>query len=212
MFRAIANFLTPTQQRAPDTRLSGVDSTNHPKGEGTHITPEEVDTGGSRTSQLVMGDPELRHDEVDEDTSFLQLESKELPRDNDAGEKTAAHNTIHSGSDDKRTGRPDVPQSEENKDRFMRRENEFTQESSSSAGESDRGSGANFLPPNAMKEQAEKEMDLKEIFLMIKNQQDTVNDFQKRQKASVNSVYIRENFDIIHGHIPWEGISRLKFF
>ena len=29
---------------------------------------------------------------------------------------------------------------------------------------------------------------------------------------SVNSVYIREKFDIIHGHIPWEGISRLINF
>ena len=35
---------------------------------------------------------------------------------------------------------------------------------------------------NKTAEQAEKEMDLKEIFLMIKNQQDSVNDFQKRQE------------------------------
>ena len=180
MFRAIANFVTPTQQRAPDTRLSGVDPTNHPKEVGTHITPEEVDTGGSRTSQLVMGDPDLRHDE--DNRSSSQPESKELPRDNDAGEKTAVHNTIHSGSDDERTGRPDVPQSEENKDRFTRQEKELTQKSSSSTGEADnRESGANILPPDVVKEQAE-EINPKELFLMIKSQQDTANDFQKRQE------------------------------
>ena len=64
----------------------------------------------------------------------------------------------------------------------MLRENESTQKSSFSTGESDnRGSGANILPPNVMKEQAE-EMDLKEIFLTIKNQQDLVNDVQKHQE------------------------------
>ena len=158
MFRAIANYIAPT--RAPDTRLSGVDSTNLPKGVGTHITPDEVDTGGINTAQLVMSDPGLRNDE---DTAFSQPESKEQPRDNDAGEKTAAHNTIHSGSDEERTGRPDVPQSEENKDRFTRQEKELTQKSSSSTGEADnRESGANILPPDVVKEQAE---DLKELYL-----------------------------------------------
>ena len=62
MLRVLANLVTP--QRAPDTRLSGVDPTNHPKEVGTHITQEEVDTGGSRISQWVMG-PDLRHDEDD---------------------------------------------------------------------------------------------------------------------------------------------------
>ena len=114
-----------------------------------------------RNSCLVPSrhNPELRHDEDDEDTSFSQPESKELPRDNDAGEKTAVHNTIHSGSDDERTGRPDVPQSEENKDRFTRQEKELTQKSSSSTGEADnRESGANILPPDVVKEQAENNL------------------------------------------------------
>ena len=158
MFRAIANFVTPPkiEQRAPDTRLSGVDSTNHPKERGTHVTPDEVDTGGIHTSQVFMGNPDLRHEEDDEETSFSQPESKEQPRDNDAGEKTAAQHTIHSGSDEERTGRPDAPQSEENKDRFTRQEKELTENGSSSTGEADnRESGANILPPGAVKEQAE---------------------------------------------------------
>ena len=185
MFSALA-WITPRRERDPDTRLSGVDPTNHPKEVGTHITPEEVDTGGSRTSQLVMGDPDLRNDEDNRPSS--QPESKELPEDDDAGEKTAVHNTIHSGSDDERTGRPDVPQSENNKDRFMRREKEPIQKSSSSTGEADNhGSGANNLPPNVMKEQAE-EMNLKEIYLMIKSQQNMVNDIQIRQEAIMDTV------------------------
>ena len=55
MFRALANFVTPTQtpqQRAPDTRLSGEDLTNLPNERGTHITPDEVDTGGTHTAQV----------------------------------------------------------------------------------------------------------------------------------------------------------------
>lgn len=99
--------------------------------------------------------------------------------------KQAAQHTILTEPDEERKGQSEVPQSDENKDRFMRGENESTQESSFSTGESDnRGSGANSLPPNDMKEQAEtEEIDLKEIFLMIKNQQNTVNEFQKRQQA-----------------------------
>ena len=114
MLRAISNFITPT--RPPDTRPPEVDLTNHPKEVGTHITPVEEETGGSRTAQLAMGSPDLRNDEDnDHITLSSQPESEKLPRDNEAGEKTAVHNTIHSGSDDERKGRPDSPQSEENK-------------------------------------------------------------------------------------------------
>jgi hypothetical protein len=109
-------------------------------------------------------------------------------RFNEAGEKTAVHNTIHSGSDDERKGRPDSPQSKENKERFTRQEKELTQKSSSSTGEADnRGSGANILPPDVVKGQAEnedneEEMKLREIYSMIKDQRNMVNDFQKRQE------------------------------
>ena len=57
-----------------------------------------------------------------------------------------------------------MPHKSKYKERFMRREKEPIQKSSSSTEESDnRGSGANILPPNVMKEQAE-ETDLKETF------------------------------------------------
>mmetsp|Transcript_28495 Transcript_28495/g.38910 ORF Transcript_28495/g.38910 Transcript_28495/m.38910 type:complete len:265 (-) Transcript_28495:329-1123(-) len=183
MLRAIANYITPT--RALDTRPSEVDSTNHLQKVGTHITPEEIETGGSLASQVVMGSPDLRHNEDDDHiASSSQPESKKLPRDNDAGEDTAVHNTIHSGSDDERTGRPDSPQSEENKGRFTHQEKELTQKSSSSAGEADnRESGENILPPDVVKEQAEdKEMDLRQLYLMIKDQQNMVMDVQRNQE------------------------------
>ena len=158
--------------------------TNHPKEVGTHITPVEEETGGSRTAQVVMGSPDLRHDEDnDQITSSSQPESK-LPRDNDAGEKTAVHNTIHSGSDDEKTGRPDSPQSENN-ERFTRQEKEPTQESIRQ--NDSRGSGANILPPDVVKGQAEnedneKEMNLREIYLMSRDQQNMVQDVQRSQE------------------------------
>ena len=152
MFRAIANYITPT--RAPDTRLPEVDLTNHPKEVGTHITPVEEETGQTQPPQVVMGSPDLRHDEDnDQITSSSQPESEKLPRDNEAGEKTAVHNTIHSGSDDEKTGRPDSPQSEENKERFTRQEKEPTQKSILQ--NDSRGSGANILPPDVVNGQAE---------------------------------------------------------
>ena len=53
MLRAIAYLFS-----APDTRPSEVDPTNLLKEvrQEPHITPVEVETGGSRTSQVVMGD------------------------------------------------------------------------------------------------------------------------------------------------------------
>ena len=58
-------------------------------------------------------------------------------------------------------GRPDSPQSEENKERFTSQEKEPTQKSILQ--NDSRGSGANILPPDTVKEQAE-ETDLKELF------------------------------------------------
>ena len=110
-----------------------------------------------------MDSPDLRHDEDnDQITSSSQPESK-LPRDNEAGEKTAVHNTIHSGSDDEKTGRPDSPQSKENNERFTRQEKEPTQESILQ--NDSRGSGANILPPDIVKGQAENEDNEEEMKL-----------------------------------------------
>ena len=170
MLRALAYF-TPSR---PETRHPQDDQTNRLKDEVPHITPGD-------SPQLVMGVPDIRTDEDDE--TFSQPEPKEQPVDNDQV-KASSSNTIHTEPDEDRKGQSEVPQSEENKDRFMRGENESTQKRSSSAGESDSGSGANILPPDNIKEQAEKEEEsnFKELFMMIKNQQDSVNDFQKRQE------------------------------
>ena len=174
MLRALAYF-TPSRS---DTRLPQDDQTNQLKGEVPPVTPED-------SPQLVMG-PGLRHEEDDEETSFLQPEPKEEPRDNDQVKQAAQH-TILTEPDEERKGPSEVLQSEQNKDRSMRREDEFTTGSSSSAGDLSE-SGANSLPPDDMEEQAGKEeidqeeLDLKGIFLMMKNQLHTVNVFQKRQE------------------------------
>ena len=90
MLRAFAYF---TPQR-PDTRLPQDDQTNQLKDEVPPVTPED-------SPQLVMG-PGLRHEEDDEETSFLQPESK-LPRDNDQV-KPAAQHTILTEPDEERKG------------------------------------------------------------------------------------------------------------
>ena len=180
MLRAIgslANYITPTR---PDTRLPQDDQTNQLKGEVPPVTPED-------SPQLVMGIPDLRHEEDDEETSFLQPEPKEEPRDNDQVKQAAQH-TILTEPDEERKGQSEVPQSEENKERFTRQEKELTQKSSSSTGEADnRGSGANILPPDVVKGQAEnedneEEMKLREIYSMIKDQRNMVMHVQRNQE------------------------------
>jgi len=52
MFRAIANYITPT--RAPDTRPSEGDLTNQLKEVGTHITPVEEETGQRQPAQVTV--------------------------------------------------------------------------------------------------------------------------------------------------------------
>ena len=134
-----------------------------------------------------MGIPGLRHEEDDEETSFLQPEPKEEPRDNDQVKQAAQH-TILTEPDEERKGQSEVPQSEENKERFTRQEKELTQKSSSSTGEADnRESGANILPPDVVKEQAEneeneEEMKLREIYSMIKDQRNMVMHVQRSQE------------------------------
>ena len=51
MLRAVYNYITPT--RAPDTRPSEGDLTNHPKEVGTHITPVEEETGQRQPAQVI---------------------------------------------------------------------------------------------------------------------------------------------------------------
>ena len=51
MLRAVYNYITPT--RAPDTRLSEGDLTNHLKEVGTHITPVEEETGQRQPAQVI---------------------------------------------------------------------------------------------------------------------------------------------------------------
>ena len=53
------------------------------------------------------------------------------------------------------------------------------------------------------------EADIREIYPRIKEPYVLPVRYSHGQHAhtSVNSVYIREKFDIIHGHIPWQGIS-----
>ena len=51
MFRAIANYITPT--RAPDTRPSEGDLTNQLKEVETHITPVEEEIGQRQPAQVV---------------------------------------------------------------------------------------------------------------------------------------------------------------
>ena len=50
MFRAIANYITPT--RAPDTRPFEGDLTNQLKEVETHITPVEEETGQIQPAQV----------------------------------------------------------------------------------------------------------------------------------------------------------------
>ena len=147
MLRAFAYF---TPQR-PDTRLPQDDQTNQLKDEVPPVTPED-------SPQLVMGVPDLRHDEDNDQITSSSRPEPKLPRDNDQV-KPAAQHTILTEPDEERKGQSEVPQSEENKERFTRQEKELTQKSSSSTGEADnRESGANILPPDVVKEQAENNL------------------------------------------------------
>ena len=91
MLRALAYF-TPSRS---DTRLPQDDQTNQLKGEVPPVTPED-------SPQLVMG-TDSRHEEGDEETSFLQPEPKEEPRDNDQVKQAAQH-TILTEPDEERKG------------------------------------------------------------------------------------------------------------
>ena len=53
MLRALS-WITPNRERDPDTRLSGVDPTNHPKERGTHVTPDEVEVIQEKRQQLYI--------------------------------------------------------------------------------------------------------------------------------------------------------------
>ena len=102
MFRAIAAAIADlfSRMRAFSIAPPRVGLTSSSV-EGEHISSVDAKKGGIHTRQQVMGVPGLRDDG---DKLSSQPEPKTLPRDDDAEEKTAVHNTIHSGSDEERNG------------------------------------------------------------------------------------------------------------